>query len=151
MGASLELLSHDTLLVSDRLLAHGACLDVGKRVVARSTTSNILDFLEGNGGNEALGLPGLGDLSVELVDLFQGESLGLVDHCVYEDGAKTTIQLAWLLRKTGLVYRRPCCGCNIVSGQHDLPAETSPNPEDVGVNSVDHVRGRVGNSLNILV
>lgn len=85
----LILLAHSALLVSDALLAHSSVLNVCKRLVARSAAGDILHLLEGNSGYEALGLPGLGDLAVELVDLFQGESLGLVDHEVNEYAADT--------------------------------------------------------------
>jgi hypothetical protein len=81
----LVLLAHSGgLLVSNASLAHSGVLDVCKRLVATGTASDILYFLEGNSGNEALGLPGLGYLAVELVDLLQSESLGLIDTEVYE-------------------------------------------------------------------
>ena len=83
----LVLLAHGALLVSDTLLAHGSVLNVGKRLVARGTTGDILNFLERNSGYETLGLPGLGNLAVELVHLLQRESLGLVDEKVYKEAA----------------------------------------------------------------
>jgi hypothetical protein len=81
----LVLLAHSGgLLVSNASLAHSRVLNVCKRLVATGTASDILYFLEGNSGNEALGLPGLGYLAVELVDLLQSESLGLVDGKKYK-------------------------------------------------------------------
>jgi hypothetical protein len=70
--------------VSKTLLAHSSVLNLGKRLVARGTALDILDFLEGNSGYEALGLPGFGYLAIELVDLLQSESLGLIDTKVYK-------------------------------------------------------------------
>jgi hypothetical protein len=85
ISGALVLLAHSGgLLVSNASLAHSRVLNIGKRLVATGTASDILYFLEGNSGNEALGLPGLGNLAIELVDLLQSESLGLVDTKVYE-------------------------------------------------------------------
>jgi hypothetical protein len=78
------LLTHNILLVSKTLLAHSIVLNLCKRHVTIGTALNILYFLEGNSGYEALGLPGLGNLAVELVDLLQSESLGLVDTKIYK-------------------------------------------------------------------
>jgi hypothetical protein len=74
--------------MSKTLLAHSSVLNLCKRLVARGTALDILDFLEGNSRYEALGLPGLGYLAVELVDLFQSESLGLVDTKVDKNTAE---------------------------------------------------------------
>jgi hypothetical protein len=80
--------------VSKTLLAHSSVLNLCKRLVARGTALDVLDFLEGNSGYEALGLPGLGYLAVELVDLLQSESLGLVDTKVYEHATNLESELA---------------------------------------------------------
>lgn len=82
---ALVLLSH-ALLVGDALLAHGVGLDVSQRHGAR-VAADIHDVLEGHGGDPALGLPCLGDLCVKLVDLLQGETLGLVDKGPDEEDA----------------------------------------------------------------
>jgi hypothetical protein len=81
-SGALVLLTHKVLLVSKTLLAHSSVLNLCKRLVARGTALDILYLLEGNSGHEALGLPGLGYLAIELVDLLQSESLGLVDEKV---------------------------------------------------------------------
>jgi hypothetical protein len=87
----LVLLAHSGgLLVSNTSLAHSGVLDVCKRLVATGAACDILYFLEGNSGNEALGLPGLGYLAIELVHLLQSESLGLVDTEVNKYAAYTT-------------------------------------------------------------
>jgi hypothetical protein len=85
ISGNLVLLTHSGgLLVSNASLAHSRVLNICKGLVATGTASDILYFLEGNSGNEALRLPGLGYLAVELVNLLQSESLGLVDTKVYE-------------------------------------------------------------------
>ena len=43
-----------------------------------------LNLLEGDRRHKALGLPGLADFGVELVNLFEREALGLVDAQVYK-------------------------------------------------------------------
>ena len=50
-------------------------------------TSDVLNLLERNCGHEAMALPRLGDLGVELVDLLEREALGLVDHGPDEEDA----------------------------------------------------------------
>jgi hypothetical protein len=51
---------------------------------------HVLNILERDGGNEARRLPRVGALSVELVDLLEGEALGLVDHGPDEEDADET-------------------------------------------------------------
>jgi hypothetical protein len=48
---------------------------------------HILNVLERDGRDEARGLPRLADLAVELVDLLQRQTLGLVDHSPDEEDA----------------------------------------------------------------
>jgi len=50
-------------------LMHCGSLDLRETLVPTST--NILDILEGDGGNEALTLPCFWYLGVEFVDLFE--------------------------------------------------------------------------------
>lgn len=72
--------------MDDGLLPHGVGLDIGQALVAH-VAADLSDLLEGHGRDEALGLPRLGDLGVQLVDLLEGETLGLVDHQVDEGNA----------------------------------------------------------------
>lgn len=62
--------------MSDRLLPDGSVLQVREGGFAM-VAANLLHVLEGDGRHKAGGLPGLGDLGVELVDLFEGEALSL--------------------------------------------------------------------------
>lgn len=78
----------------------------------------VLDIREGHSRDEALGLVRLGDLEVELVDLFERKTLGLVDVEVDEcsaDDAEATPDEEDLGLEVGVAWAR-----------------------------VDHVRGRVG-------
>jgi hypothetical protein len=85
--STLHLLVHD-LLVLDALLPHGSSLKIGQGVLPRAVLiRNILNVLEADSGNKALALPRLADLEVELVDLLEGQTLGLVDHEVDEGDA----------------------------------------------------------------
>lgn len=55
--------------------------------------ANILDIMEANLGTKLLALPRLGDDAVKLVNLFEGKTLGLIDHEVdegYADKAEAT-------------------------------------------------------------
>lgn len=52
--------------------------------------SNITDIAEVNRGHKARRLPSLGNLGVELVDLLEGQTLGLVDAEVNEDETDAT-------------------------------------------------------------
>ena len=67
-------------------LARSIGLDLGKASTA-VVGVHVLDILEREGRNEARGLPGLGALAVELVDLLERKSLGLVDHGPDEEDA----------------------------------------------------------------
>lgn len=68
------------LLASDLLLdlCEGEVAGVGVR---------LLHILEGDGRHEALRLPRVGHLGVELVHLLERETLGLVDHTPHEEDA----------------------------------------------------------------
>ena len=72
--------------MSSAPLAGSISLDVSKAGAA-VIGLHILNVLEGDAGDEARGLPGLGALAVELVDLLEGETLGLVDHGPDEEDA----------------------------------------------------------------
>lgn len=89
---------------------------VGDGHVTASLTK-FFDFLEGELGSEVLALAGLRNNAVQLVDLLEGKTLGLVDHEVNKGNADE--------------------------------AERSPDEEhfrlQVGVISIDHVGGGVGN------
>jgi hypothetical protein len=74
------------LLVLHALLPHGSRLQIGQRG-GPARLGNILDVLEAESRNEALALPRLADLAVELVDLLEREALGLVDHEVDKGNA----------------------------------------------------------------
>ena len=53
-----------------------------------------MDLLETDGGDEPSGVLGVGNLGVELVDLFEGEAFGFVDKEVDEgaaDNAEATL------------------------------------------------------------
>jgi hypothetical protein len=75
------------LLVLHALLPHRSSLQISQGALPRTFASNILDVLEADGRDEALALPRLADLAVELVDLLEGQALGLVDHEVDEGDA----------------------------------------------------------------
>lgn len=78
---------HD-LLVLDALLSHRSILKISQRVLPRAVfISDVLNVLEADGRHEALALPRLADLEVKLVDLLEGQTLGLVDHEVDEGDA----------------------------------------------------------------
>lgn len=89
MSADLNALN-DSLLgvlgVSSAPLARSISLNVSKAGAA-VVGLHVLNILEGDGGDEARGLPGLGALAIELVDLLEGETLGLVDHAPDEEDA----------------------------------------------------------------
>lgn len=72
--------------VSSAPLASSISLDVSKACAA-VVCLHVLDVLEGDGGDKARRLPGLAALSVELVDLLEGKTLGLVDHAPDEEDA----------------------------------------------------------------
>ena len=72
--------------MSSAPLAGSISLDVSKAGAA-VIGLHILNVLEGDAGDEARGLPGLGALAVELVDLLEGETLGLIDHAPDEEDA----------------------------------------------------------------
>lgn len=74
----------DALSVLRAPLAGSVSLNLSKTLAA-GVGVNILDVLEGHSRNEALRLPCLVDLAVELVDLLEGKSLGLVDHGPHEE------------------------------------------------------------------
>jgi hypothetical protein len=67
-------------------LAGSVVLDVGERCPAVVGT-NVLNILERDAGNEAGRLPGLADLAVELIDLLERQTLGLIDHGPNEECA----------------------------------------------------------------
>jgi hypothetical protein len=54
---------------------------------ASVVTVHILNVLERDGRNEARRLPRLADLAIELVDLLERETLGLIDHSPDEEDA----------------------------------------------------------------
>ena len=67
------------------LLPHSSVLKIGQGVLPGTIlVGNVLNILEADSRNEALALPRLVDLEVELVDLLEGQTLGLVDHEVDE-------------------------------------------------------------------
>jgi hypothetical protein len=69
------------LLVLDTLLPHGSSLKVSQRALPCAiAVSDIANVLEADSRYESLALPRLADLAVELVNLLQGQTLGLVDH-----------------------------------------------------------------------
>ena len=87
IDATLDLLVHD-LLVLHGLLPHSSILKISQRVLPGAVLiGNVLNILEADSRNEALALPRLVDLEVELVDLLKGQTLGLVDHEVDEGDA----------------------------------------------------------------
>jgi hypothetical protein len=67
-------------------LAGSISLDISQACTA-GVGIHVLNILERDGGNETRRLPRVGALSVELVDLLEGESLGLVDHGPDEEDA----------------------------------------------------------------
>jgi hypothetical protein len=75
------------LLVLHALLPHRSSLQIGQGALPRAFASDVLDVLEADSRDEALALPRLADLAVELVDLLEGQALGLVDHEVDEGNA----------------------------------------------------------------
>ena len=48
---------------------------------------HVFHFLEIDTGNKARGLPGMGNLGVQLVHLLQTQPFGLIDEEVHEEGA----------------------------------------------------------------
>lgn len=73
------------------LLPHSSVLKISQGVLPGAVLiGNVLNILEADSGNEALALPRLVDLEVELVDLLEGQTLGLVDHEVDEGDADET-------------------------------------------------------------
>lgn len=82
-------LRHNRIVVLDGLLAVGNVLDLKKRHVANVST-DLGYLLKADCGNEARRLPGLGNLAIELVDLFEGQTLGLVDESPDEEEAEYT-------------------------------------------------------------
>lgn len=72
--------------MSHRPLASGHGLDIGKGLPA-NIGPDILDLGVRDGRHESLGLPRLGDLGVELIDLLEREAFGLVDEEVDEGAA----------------------------------------------------------------
>ena len=87
IDATLDLLVHD-LLVLNALLPHSSILKISQRVLPGAVLiGNVLNILEADSRNEALALPRLADLEVKLVDLLEGQTLGLVDHEVDEGDA----------------------------------------------------------------
>lgn len=80
-----------TIDVRDGLLADGAGFQVGQALLtAVGAAGDGLDFGEGDSGDEVIRAPGLADFGVELVDLFEGEALGLVDEAPDEEDADET-------------------------------------------------------------
>lgn len=72
-------------------LSAGSVLELSEGVASRRTIlGNILNVGEVDGWDEAGGVAGIGDLGVELVDLLEGETLGLVDEEVDEGCADDT-------------------------------------------------------------
>lgn len=76
--------------VGNRPLPSGKGLDISQRLTASTGGTDILHLCEGDGGYETLGLPRLGDLGVEFVDLLERKALGLVDGKVDESAANQT-------------------------------------------------------------
>ena len=113
----LDLLLNRMLLVTDTLLPDSDGLDICQRALAMIAT-DLPDLLEADGGDEADALPRLGNLGIELIDLFEGEALGLVDHGPDEEEADEA---------------------EAAPDEEDLGAEVR-----VTRAVVDHVRGRVG-------
>ena len=68
------------------LLPHRRILDIRQRLLSR-IRMQISDLLEGHSRAEGLGLPCLGTLGVEFIDLFKRETLGLVDEAPDEESA----------------------------------------------------------------
>lgn len=104
--------------MSSAPLTGSISLDVSKAGAA-VVGLHVLNVLEGDGRDKARGLPGLGALAVELVDLLEGETLGLVDHAPDEEDADEAAS---------------------APDEEDLGAQ-------VGVTGavIDHVRGGVSN------
>lgn len=76
----------DALVVLGAPLASSLGLGISQAHAA-SINMCLLNILEGDGRNEARRLPCLGDLAVQLIDLLERKTLGLVDHCPDEEDA----------------------------------------------------------------
>ena len=112
-----------TLVVLDAPLAGSLLLDIRKGHVP-VVGLDVLDVLEGDSGHETLGLPCVGDLGVELVDLLEGKTLGLVDHAPDEedaDEAEATPDEEDLCAKVGVAW----------AGVHHVRSSTRKLLEDV--------------------
>lgn len=75
------------LVVGSTLSALLASIDLELSKVTSLSTGDIANISVVDGRNPANRLPGTRDLGVELINLFQGKTLGLVDTGVNEDGA----------------------------------------------------------------
>ena len=75
-----------TVVVYNAPLAHSLALSLDERHVPVINV-RVLHVLEGDGRHEALRFPGLVDLGIQLVDLLERKTLGLVDHGPDEEDA----------------------------------------------------------------
>lgn len=94
---------------------------------------NILNILERDGGNEARGLPCLADLAVELVNLLERQTLGLVDHGPGEEdtdeaaSAPDEEDLSAEVGVAGSVVDH--VGCSVTNGEVEKPVRSGCDGE----------------------
>ena len=90
-GPTLNLLHGHVLSVNlrNRLPADNIRFKISKRL-GTSVDAKISHFREGNSGDKAFRLPGLGNFAVELVDLFEGETFSFVNGCPDKEHADET-------------------------------------------------------------
>ena len=79
-----------SVYASGALAAASGYLQISKRAASGLTSTILLHFREVDSWHEALGLPSFANLAVELIDLLESETLGLVDTEIDESHADTT-------------------------------------------------------------
>lgn len=123
------------LIVLSAPLAGSLVLGI-RQAHATAVNMGVLNILERDGRNKALGLPSLVDLAVELVDLLEGKTLGFVDQGPDEkdtDEAASTPQEEDLDTHVGVAWARVNhVGRGVADGKVEEPVGGSRHGKGLG-------------------